>query len=76
MARCDYNDYQAYEARGGWSYLFTAQELSEYEQHEAEAAAENAWLVAAESPTNDDLAFEQWERDRGCYLDPQSGYDV
>lgn len=30
----------------------------------AERAAENAWLRAAEAPTNDDLAFEEWEAGR------------
>lgn len=30
----------------------------------AEIDAENAWLRAAEAPTADDLAFEQWEMGR------------
>lgn len=33
-------------------------------QAKAEIDAENAWLVAAEAPTADDLAFEQWEAAR------------
>lgn len=31
----------------------------------AELYAENAWLRAAEAPTNDDLGFAQWEASRG-----------
>lgn len=30
----------------------------------SEMAAENAWLVAAEAPSNDDLGFEAWEAAR------------
>lgn len=33
----------------------------------AEIEAENAWLRAAEMPTLEDMAFEDWERGRGCY---------
>ena len=44
------------------------------EQQRAEQAAEAAWLHAAEATTDADLAFEAWERGRGCAADPQSGY--
>lgn len=34
-------------------------------QHAAEIWAENAWLRAAEAPTNEDYAFEQYESRMG-----------
>lgn len=34
-------------------------------QQAGEIAAENAWLVASEAPTNDDLGFEAYESARG-----------
>ena len=37
----------------------------------AEMAAENAWLVHAERTTEDDYAFEAWERER---LRPLEGF--
>lgn len=54
--------------------LLTADELDELYQYqeyndqvEGEIEAENAWLRAAEAPSYDDMAFEDWERRRGCY---------
>lgn len=53
------------------SPLLTQEELwqlADYEaQHEGEMWAENAWLRAAEAPSYEDMAFEDWERRRGCY---------
>ena len=39
--------------------------LSMEREQQAEIDAENAWLRAAEAPTNDDYAFEMWEAERG-----------
>lgn len=69
------NDYIEYADIGGPEGI-DLYDKYENEIYAAERAAENAWLIAAESPTNDDLAFEAWEMGRGCYLDPQSGYAV
>ena len=44
-------------------------------QQQGEIDAENAWLRAAEAPTADDYAFEEWEAQR-CFNDPQGGYGV
>lgn len=66
------NDYIEYAEIGG------IEGLEEYLQFRAEQegilAAENAWLIAAESPTAEDEAFARWEMDRGCWMDRQSGY--
>lgn len=63
-------DFLDYEAIGG------PEGLDEYvvylAQCKAEQEAERAWLYAAEAPIDD--GFEQWEMDRGCWMDPQSGY--
>lgn len=56
----------------GWGETYEERE-ARAEAH-AEFMAETAWLRHAEMPTLDDMAFEEWERARGCELDPQSGY--
>jgi hypothetical protein len=49
--------------------LMTKDEFDEMcywdEVHQAEQDAENAWLVHAERTTNDDIGFEQHERNMG-----------
>ena len=66
------NDYAEYSDLGG------PEGIEEYyqwkDQQRGELAAENAWLHAAEAGYDD--GFEQWEMERGCYLDPQSGYSI
>ena len=53
------------------SPLLTQEQLWEYNaqaaEHEAEMYAEGAWLRHAERTTAEDMAFERWEHDRGCY---------
>jgi hypothetical protein len=68
----EFNEIYLYHTNpANYSPLLTQEQFYEQNamnaQHEAEQYAENAWLRAAELPTNDDLAFEQWERERGCY---------
>ena len=65
-------DYVAYEQVGGIEGI-REMDCWEYEQAGIRAA-ENAWLVAAEAKTWEDEAFEEWELERGCAMDPQSGY--
>ena len=41
-----------------------AERMEEADIHAHETYCENAWLRAAEAPTNDDYGFEQWEAAR------------
>ena len=61
--------YNEYEALGG------AEGIDEYLDYLADQSAFDSerdfYGYDAEQE-----AFEKWEMDRGCYLDPQSGYNI
>jgi hypothetical protein len=70
MTRTDPNCTCPETARGPWDCLdcpLHGAEAEEYlaAEQQAEIDAENAWLRAAEAPTNDDLAFEAYEARMG-----------
>ena len=68
----DCTDYSVYEMVGGAEGIDAYNEAEAMADDAAGEAEDRAWAALYESGEDD--GFEKWEMERGCHLDPQSGY--